>query len=117
MSLWSRVQRRLGDLAGELVLDEYREQFDQAQTLLAAGNVTTATEVLEALLFAKPDHGQALIVLGEARLVAHDPPGALTSFEQALKLRPGDPAALVGHGLTLIALARYEPAIASLGRA
>ena len=30
MSLWSRVQRRLGDLAGELVLDEYREYLDRA---------------------------------------------------------------------------------------
>src|SRR5262249_48513952 len=111
MSLWSRVQRRLGDLAGELVLDEYRDQLDQAQRLLAAGNVTDAIEVLEALLVAKPDHGQALIVLGEARLVGHAPDQALTAFERALKLRAGDPAALVGHGLTLVTLARYKPTI------
>jgi Tfp pilus assembly protein PilF/GTPase SAR1 family protein len=117
MSLWSRVQRRLGDLAGELVLDEYRDQLDQAQTLLAAGNVTAATEVLEALLAAKPDHGQALIVLGEARLVAHDPERALAAFERALRIRTGDPAALVGHGLALVGLGRYEAAISALGRA
>ena len=117
MSLWSRLQRRVGDLAGELVLDEYRDQLEQAQRLLAKGDPVAAIEVLEALLFAKPDHGQAMIVLGEARLVAHDPPGALTSFEQALKQRAGDPAALVGQGLALIALARFEPAITSLGRA
>jgi tetratricopeptide (TPR) repeat protein len=117
MSLWARVQRRLGDLAGELVLDEYREQLDQAQLLLAAGDITAATEVLEALLTAKPDHGQALIVLGEARLVAQDPARAAVAFERALKLRPGDPAALVGHGLALVALGSYEPAIAALGRA
>jgi len=116
MSLWSRVQRRLGDLAGELVLDEYRAQLDQAQELLATGNTAAAIEVLEALLFAKPDHGQALIVLGEARLTARDPRAALEAFDQALKLRAGDPAALVGHGLALVALARYEPAIASLAR-
>lgn len=117
MSLWSRVQRRLGDLAGELVLDEYRDQLDQAQALLAAGNVTAATEVLEALLTVKPEHGQALIVLGEARLIAHDPARAAKAFERALLLRAGDPAALVGHGLALVALGSYEPAIASLGRA
>ncbi len=117
MSLWSRVQRRLGDLAGELVLDEYRDQLEQAQRLLQGGDTTAAIEVLEALLFAKPDHGQAMIVLGEARLVARDPAGALASFEQALRLRGGDPAALVGHGLALVALARFELAIASLGRA
>ncbi|HET9619936.1 MAG TPA: dynamin family protein, partial [Kofleriaceae bacterium] len=117
MSLWSRVQRRLGDLAGELVLDEYREQLDQAQRLLTAGKVSDAIDVLEALLVAKPDHGQALIVLGEARLVAQDPEGALSVFERALKLRAGDPAALVGHGTALVELARYEPAITALGRA
>ena len=117
MSLWSRVQRRLGDLAGELVLDEYRDQLYQAQRLLAAGNIAAAVEVLEALLVVKPDHGQALIVLGEARLVGLDPVAALAAFERALKLRAGDPAALVGHGLALVALGRYEPAIPSLGRA
>ncbi len=117
MSLWSRVQRRLGDLAGELVLDEYRDQLDQAQELLAAGNVTAATEVLESLLAAKPDHGQALIVLGEARLVAHDPERALAAFERALRIRTGDPSALVGHGLALVGLGRYEAAISALGRA
>ncbi|MBC7977765.1 MAG: tetratricopeptide repeat protein, partial [Myxococcales bacterium] len=77
MSLWSRVQRRLGDLAGELVLDEYRDQLEQAQRLLQGGDTAAAIEVLEALLFAKPDHGQAMILLGEARLVARDPAGAL----------------------------------------
>ena len=117
MSLWSRLQRRVGDLAGELVLDEYRDQLEQAERLLKKGDPAGAIEVLEALLFAKPDHGQAMIVLGEARLVAHDPTGALKSFEQALQQRAGDPAALVGQGLALVALARFEPAIASLGRA
>src|SRR5262245_52997656 len=117
MSLWSRVQRRLGDLAGELVLDEYRDQLNQAQQLLAAGDVTSAIDMLESLLIAKPDHGQALIVLGEARLVDRDPERARDAFERALQLRSGDPAALVGHGLALVGLARYEQAIGPLSRA
>lgn len=117
MSLWSRVQRRLGDLAGELVLDEYRDQLNQAQQLLGGGDPAAAIDVLEALLTAKPDHGQALIVLGEARLVARDPERAREAFERALKLRPADPAALVGHGLALVTLARFEPAIGPLSRA
>jgi tetratricopeptide (TPR) repeat protein/GTPase SAR1 family protein len=117
MSLWSRVQRRLGDLAGELVLDEYREYLDRAHHLLAAGDVAAATELLEAVLAAKPEHGQALIALGDARLIGRDPARALAAFERALELRPGDPAALVGHGLALVALASHEPAITSLGRA
>src|SRR5258705_13850905 len=111
MSLWSRMQRRLGDLAGELVLDEYRDQLDQAGRLLAGGDVASAIELLEALLDAKPEHGQALLVLGDARLFARDPGRALAAFERALELRPGDPAALVGRGLALVALARHELAI------
>jgi tetratricopeptide (TPR) repeat protein/GTPase SAR1 family protein len=117
MSLWSRLERKLGDLAGELVLDEYRDQLNQARTLLAKGDLTGATESLEALLAAKPDHGQALIVLGEARLAMRDPQHAHEAFERALALRGGDPAALVGAGLALVELGRYEPATATLSRA
>jgi small GTP-binding protein len=117
MSLWQRVQRRLGDIAGELVLDEYRDQLNHAQSLLVKGDTTAAIDVLEALLVAKPDHGQALILLGEARLVARDPDRAREAFERALKLRAGDPEALVGHGLALVALGRYEAAVVPLARA
>ena len=111
------MQQRVKDLAGELVLDEYREQLEQAQDLLAAGRAPEAIEVLEALLAAKPDHGQALVVLGEARLVAREPERARDAFEQALRLRSGDPAALVGHGLALVMLGRPEAALQPLSRA
>jgi tetratricopeptide (TPR) repeat protein/GTPase SAR1 family protein len=117
MSLWSRLERRLGDLASELVLDEYRDQLNQARQLLAKGDLEAAIDVLEALLRVKPDHGQALIVLGEARLALHDPGAARIAFERAIQLRPGDPAALVGLGLALVELADYEPASGLLARA
>src|SRR5436853_453416 len=104
MSLWSRLERRLGDLAGELVLDEYRDQLNQARHLLAKGDIQSAIDTLEALLSVKPDHGQALIVLGEARLATRDPARALAAFERALQQRAGDPAALVGHGLAQVGL-------------
>lgn len=117
MSLWSRVQRRLGDLASELVLDEYRAQLEQAQALLTEGKPADAIEVLEALLTAKSEHGQALIVLGEAQLMNRAPAKAVEAFERGLKLRPGDPAALVGHGMALIGVGKYEVAISSLQRA
>ena len=117
MSLWSRVQRRLGDLAEELVLDEYRDQLNHANQLLSAGDATAAIEVLEALLTAKADHGQALIVLGGAHLVNRAPHKALEAFDRALKLRASDPAAHLGHGLALVQLGKYELAIPSLQRA
>src|SRR5262249_17998326 len=117
MSLWTRLQRRLGDLTNELILDDYRDQLNQAQVLIARGEVATAIDVLEALLRVKPDHGQALIALGEARLATRDPKRAHDAFERALRERPGDPTALVGLGLALVELARYEVAISSLARA
>src|SRR5690242_11598741 len=110
MSLWSRLERRLGDLAGELVLDEYRDQLNQARALLAKGDVHTAIDVLEALLRAKPEHGQALIVLGDARLATRDLTKALEAYERAVKLRGTDPAALVGLGLALLGLGRIDTA-------
>ena len=117
MSLWSRFQRRLGDLAGELVLDDYRDQLAHAEDLVRGGDVAAAIEMLEALLTAKPDHGQALIVLGEARLALREPDKAREAFERAIAVRSGDPAALVGHGLALVMLGRFEQALQSLGRA
>jgi tetratricopeptide (TPR) repeat protein/GTP-binding protein EngB required for normal cell division len=117
MSLWSRLERKLGDLAGELVLDDYRDQLNQARSLLARGDLQAAIDSLEALLAAKPDHGQALIVLGEARLAQRDPQHAQVAFERALALRGGDPSALVGSGLALVELASFEAAAVPLGRA
>lgn len=117
MSLWSRLERRLGDLASELVLDEYRDQLNQARQLLARGDVPAAIDSLEALLSVKPDHGQALITLGEARLVNREPQAASEAFEKALAVRSGDSTALVGHGTALLALGKYEAAIPSLQKA
>jgi tetratricopeptide (TPR) repeat protein len=117
MSLWSRLERRLGDLADELVLDEYKGQLNQARQLLASGDVTAAIDVLEALLSVKQDHGQALIVLGDARLATRDATRALEAYERAVKLRGSDPAAQVGLGLALVALGRYDAAIGPLSRA
>lgn len=117
MSLWSRFQRRLGDLAEDLILDEYRDQLNKSQELLSKGDTQQAIELLEALLVSKSEHGQALIVLGHAYLQHRQPQKSLDAFERALRLRSGDPHALVGHGTALVALGRYELAAASLGRA
>ncbi|MGE0396039.1 MAG: dynamin family protein [Kofleriaceae bacterium] len=117
MSLWSRFQRRLGDIAEDLILDEYRDQLNKSQDLLAKGDTQQAIELLEALLVSKSEHGQALIVLGAAYMQARQPQKAVEAFERALKLRGGDPHALVGHGTALVALGRHDIAAASLNRA
>jgi tetratricopeptide (TPR) repeat protein/GTPase SAR1 family protein len=117
VSLWSRLERRISDLAGELLLDEYRDQVAHARQLISAGDPYAAIDTLEAMLLDKPEHGQALILLGIARLTVRKPVAALEAFEGALHARPGDPDALIGHGQTLLALGHWNAAITSLGKA
>ena len=117
MSLWSRLERRISDFADELLLDEYRDQVNHARQLLARGDPYAAIDMLEALLRDKPTHGQALILLGVARLAVRKPVGALEAFERALHERRGDPDALIGHGQTLLMLGKWQEAITSLGKA
>ena len=95
MSLWSRLERRLSDLAGDIILDEHREQLVQARALLDAGNGAEAIAVLERLLADKPDHGQALVLLATAHLDAAAPERALEVATQAVAQRGADPAALL----------------------
>lgn len=120
MSLWDRIQRRVGDLAGELVLDDYRDQLTTAEKLLARRDpqsTTAAIETLEALLAAKPDHGQALIVLGEARLATREPVKARDAFARAYRIRAADPSVLLGLGLAEVLDGKYIEAIAWLAKA
>ncbi len=116
MSIWERVQRRLGNLADELV-EEYRAQLSQASDLLRAGKARDAIDILDAILKAKPDHGPAMILLGEARLSVREPQAARDAFQDAVSLRPNDPAALVGLGLALVILGQFDQALSPLNRA
>ena len=77
-----------------------------------AGEVRAAVDLLEPLLRERPDHGPAWILMGAARLETREPELALAAFEHALKCRPGDPAALVGHGTAAVALGMNDLAIA-----
>jgi tetratricopeptide (TPR) repeat protein/GTP-binding protein EngB required for normal cell division len=117
MSIWSRIERRIGDLAGDLLLDEYRDQLQHARALLDGGEPAQAAELLEALLAGRRDHGQALVLLGAARLDLGQAEAAREAFDRALRVRAGDPVALAGHGEALMALGRHEEALASFGRA
>jgi tetratricopeptide (TPR) repeat protein/GTPase Era involved in 16S rRNA processing len=122
VSLWSRLERRINDLADGLVLDEHRDQVNQARALVAAGQTGPAIELLLALLASKPNHGQALTVLGSAFLDAIDPAQrnpleAAAAFERALLVRPGDLTALLGLGLAHVALMQFDSALSHLNRA
>lgn len=119
MSIWSRLERKINDLADGLVLDEYRDQVAAARNALQSGDSTRAIELTEALLKAKPDHGQALIVLGHAYLTDEHlhPQRALHAFDKALAARGDDPEAQLGRGIALLHLAQYAAAVSACARA
>ncbi len=117
MTLWSRLERRLTDLADDLLLDDFREQLLAARAALTAGNPAEAAEQLEAMLRHRADYGQAWILLGEARLALRQPAAAQAAFERALALRGNDPAGLLGQGAALLALGLFRDATAPLARA
>lgn len=113
MSLWSRIERRLTDLAGEIIPDEFREQVSAARELLEEGKAVEATEVLEALLAERPGHVGALSLVGHAHLHLGEPGFARGAFERALAERSDLPEALVGLGDAQLALGELDAAIES----
>jgi tetratricopeptide (TPR) repeat protein/GTPase SAR1 family protein len=117
MSLWSRIERRLSDLAGELIPDEFREQVVTARELLEEGHAREAAETLEALLRERPDHVGAKSLLGAARLALGDARGARVAFEGALELRDELPEALVGTGEACLLLGEWRAATDAFHRA
>ncbi len=122
MSIWSRIERRLTDLAGELLPDEFREQVDEARRLLDGDNAAEAAESLEALVAERPEHAVALSLLGAARLELGDPVAARSAFERAIAADPDLAEAHVGRGESAAAegdddtaVAAYRTAIGAAG--
>jgi len=110
MSLWSRIERRLSDLAGELIPDEFRLQLERARELVEAGDHEQAVKELEALLGERPDHVGALSLMGAARLEQGDSAGALDAFDRALAQGEDMPEVELGRGEACLALDQTEPA-------
>ncbi|HTM22918.1 MAG TPA: tetratricopeptide repeat protein, partial [Kofleriaceae bacterium] len=113
MSLWSRIERRLTDFAGELLPDEFRLQIGQARELLGGGHPQEAAELLEAMLHERPDHGVALSLLGAARLELGQLDEARAAFGRALSSGDDLPEAFIGHGEATLALGDAAAAVDS----
>jgi tetratricopeptide (TPR) repeat protein len=111
MSFWSRIERRLTELADELLPDEFREELVAARSALATGRAAEAAAGLEALVARRPDHVAALALLGAARLELGDFAGARSAFEDALRVREDDAEALLGLGQASLALGQLDTAI------
>lgn len=91
MSLWNRIERRLSELADELLPDDFREDLAAARIMVTEGRADAAMQILETLIAQRPDHVGALSLMGAARLELDDPMGARRMFEDALRMRPTPP--------------------------
>lgn len=103
MSFWSRIERELSHLAGELLGDERQQRLAEAQAQLADGRAVEAERTAGALLELDPAHVPTLIVLGAAHLAQHRPRSALDCFDRALAVDPRRPEGLIGRGEALLA--------------
>lgn len=117
MSLWSRIERRLQDLAGELLPDDFRSSLDQARADLDAGRPADAAEVLADLCAARPDHAGAQYLHGVALLELGQLDEASAAFERAIE-RAGDlPQGYLGRGEARLRRGPPAEAIADFRRA
>jgi tetratricopeptide (TPR) repeat protein len=121
VSLWSRIERRLGEIAGELLPDDHREAVERARAALDAGDAEAAEQTLADVVAARPDYAGALSLLGAAQLALAKPDDALASFEAALAIHDDLPEALIGCGEAALAVAqdtdRRADAISAFRRA
>lgn len=111
MSLWSRIERRIGELAGELLPDEHRERLTEARGALDGGDAKRAVAICERLILDRPGHAGTLLVLGAARLQGGDAAGALRAFDDAIEADDATPEAHAGRGEALRLLGRFEDAV------
>jgi predicted O-linked N-acetylglucosamine transferase (SPINDLY family) len=89
----------------------------QALELHHQGRIAEAERLYAAVLAARPDHVDALQMLGVIKLSRGDAVAALHLISAAMQLRPKSPQILLNHGLVLNAMNRHEDALASFDQA
>ena len=117
MSIWSRIERRITDIAGDLLPDEVREQIGTARDRLNEGEAAQAVEILTDVLATRPEHTGALSLLGIAELDRENPSAALEAFDRALAVRSDLPDVCIGRGQALMSLGDHQRAAQSYRRA
>ena len=114
---------RKGDAAAALIayrealaLDPYAPDavYNVALLELAAGHPAAAAADLERLTTAKPDDGQALLLLGRAREKNGEADAALAAYEKAKALGKADADALERMGALYESARRYSEAMDAL---
>ena len=98
MSLWTRIERRLQDLAGEILPDDFRAALDAARGELLAGRAAEAAEALALMAADRPDHAGVHALLGEAQLELGQIEPAMAAFSRAAELAGDQPEPYLGLG-------------------
>lgn len=109
--MWSRIERRLEELYGEIVPDETLAKLRAARDLVGEGRTEKARPLLEEVLGERPDHAGALSLLGACHLEAGDAGEAIAAFDGALATAD-IPEAMVGRATAKLLLGQTDEAIA-----
>lgn len=88
----------------------------QAQSLLAGGQLDQATDLLESALAVDPRNRSAYVTLGRVAQAQKLPGKAVRFYSEALKLDPNDPNALGGEGEAFVDRGAVERAKLVLDR-
>ena len=91
--------------------------FNQALTFHHQGRIAEAEALYSVVLQARPDHFEALQMLGVIKLGRGDLPAALRLTGAALQQRPTSPQVLLNHGNVLNAMQRHHEALANFDEA
>ena len=89
------------------------ELFDRAFGLHAQGQLDEAERLYKKLLLAKPNHADALALLGAIALVTGRPERAVDLIGRSLRINPHNPGAHSNLGYGLMSLGRNAEAVAS----
>jgi protein O-GlcNAc transferase len=91
--------------------------FEQGLALHHQGRVVEAEALYSAVLTVRPDHFDALQMLGVIKLGRGDLAAALRLTGAALQQRPTSPQVLLNHGNVLDAMKRHDEALANFDEA
>jgi protein O-GlcNAc transferase len=91
--------------------------FEQGLALHHQGRVVEAEALYSAVLAVRPDHFDALQMLGVIKLGRGDLAAALRLTGAALQQRPTSPQVLLNHGNVLDAMKRHDEALANFDEA
>ena len=93
------------------------QTFAQALHFHERGQILQAEPLYAQVLAARPDHFDALQMMGLVKLAKGEPAEALNLVSAAMRVRAPSPKVLLNHGLILNALDRHEEALESFDQA